>query len=215
MMKPTAKDYRIAAKEKLSGNWGPAMGAFVIFGLLVGALCSTGAGYILLFGSLYVGYAILLTRFIRNGKVDLNDLFVSFKKDFLNTLVFGILYNLFLTLWTMLFVIPGIVKGYSYSMAHYILADNPELSGIDAINASRKLMKGKKGRLFCLDFSFIGWIILSALTFGILTLWVGPWMDAAHTEFYESIKEEVLALIGKAAPVETALKEPSEESTEA
>jgi len=89
-------------------------------------------------------------------------------------------------------------------MAPYILADNPELSGNDAITASRKLMDGKKARLFCLDFSFIGWIILSVLTFGILFLWVGPWMEAARADFYESIKDEVPALIGKAAPAAEA-----------
>ena len=204
----------MSAKEKLSGNWGPAIGAFVVFGLLIGALSTTGAGYIILFGSIYIGYATLLTRFFRNGKIDFNDLFSAFKKDFLNTLVFGILYSIFLTLWIMLFVIPGIVKVYSYSMAPYILADYPELSGIDAITASRKLMKGKKGRLFCLDLSFIGWIILSALTCGILTLWVGPWMDAAHTDFYESIKDEVPAIIGRAAPIEKTVEAPAEESTE-
>lgn len=214
-MKQSARDYRMSAKERLSGNWGPAIGAFVVFGLLIGALSSTGAGYIILFGSIYVGYATLLTRFLRSGKIDFNDLFAPFKKDFLNTLVFGVLYTIFLTLWIMLFVIPGIIKAYSYSMAPYILADYPDISGIDAITASRKLMKGKKGRLFCLDLSFIGWVILSALTLGILTLWVGPWMDTAHTEFYESIKDEVPALIGRTEPSAEAAEAPADGSVEA
>lgn len=215
MIKPSAKDYRVAAKAQLSGNWGPAVGAFVVFGLLMGVLSYTGVGSLILFGAMMVGYVTLWTGLFRNGKIEFSDLFSGFKSDFVNTLIFGLLYNIFITLWTMLFFIPGIVKSYSYAMAPYILADNPELSGNDAITASRKLMNGKKGRLFCLDFSFIGWIILSVFTFGILVLWVGPWMEAARADFYESIKDEVPALIGKAveAPAEEAAAEEAAEAT--
>ena len=77
-------------------------------------------------------------------------------------------------------------------MAPYILADNPEMDGKAALDASKKLMYGKKGRLFCLHLSFIGWIILSAFTFGILYIcYVGPYIKAAEAAFYESIKYEV------------------------
>lgn len=202
MMKPSAKDYRVASKAKLSGNWGSAVGAYIVFALLMGIISSTGVGSLILYGAMIIGYAALWVNLSRNGKIDFYDLFNGFKNDFVNTLIFGLLYQIFIALWSMLFVIPGFVKIYSYSMAPYILADYPELSGNDAITASRKLMNGKKARLFGLDFSYIGWIILSALTFGILFLWVGPWMEAAHADFYESIKDEVPALIGKAAPAE-------------
>ena len=76
-------------------------------------------------------------------------------------------------------------------MAPYILMDHPEMTGGEAITASKNLMKGKKWKLFCLEFSFIGWILLSILTFGILLLWIEPWMQAAMAAFYESIKDEV------------------------
>ena len=217
MMKPSAKDYRMSAKAALSGNWGPSIGAYVLFALFLMIAGYTGVGSIILYGALIVGFSAIWLGLFRNGKIDFTDLFVGFKKDFINTLVFGLLYEIFITLWTMLFIIPGIVKSYSYSMAPYILADYPELSGNDAITASRKLMDGKKARLFCLDFSYIGWIILSLFTFGILLLWVYPWMYAARTDFYESIKDEVPALIGKAVeePAGAAEEVASDENTDA
>lgn len=90
----------------------------------------------------------------------------------------------------MLFVIPGIIKSYSYAMTFYIMADNPEIDGMEAITRSRQMMNGNKWRLFCLDFSFIGWFILCILTFGLLLLYVGPYMEAAHAAFYQSLKGE-------------------------
>lgn len=219
MMKASAKDYRMSAKEKLSGNWGSAIGAYVVFMLLLMVVAYTGIGSLILYGAMVVGFSALWIGLFRNGKIDFADLFSGFKKDFVNTLIFGLLYQIFITLWSMLFIIPGIVKMYSYSMAPYILADNPELSGNDAITASCKLMDGKKARLFCLDFSFIGWIILSVLTFGILLLWIEPWMYAARADFYESIKDEVPALIGKTveapAAEEAAEETPAEENKDA
>jgi len=209
----------MSAKAALSGNWGPAIGACVVFVLLLVVIAWTGVGSLILYGAMVVGFATLWVGLFRAGKIDFSNLFAGFKKDFVNTLVFGLLYQIFTTLWMMLFVIPGFIKIYSYAMAPYILADNPELSGNDAITASRKLMDGKKARLFCLDFSFIGWIILSMFTFGILLLWIEPWMQAARADFYESIKDEVPALIGKAveAPAaEEAVEEaPAEENKDA
>ena len=91
-------------------------------------------------------------------------------------------------LLALLFVIPGLIKSYSYAMTFYIMADNPGIDGNEAITRSRQMMDGNKWRLFCLDFSFIGWIILCMLTFGILFFYVGPYMEAAHAAFYQSLK---------------------------
>ena len=73
-------------------------------------------------------------------------------------------------------------------MSYYILKDNPGMDANEARKASIEMMKGHKWQLFCLEFSFIGWIILSILTFGILTLWVGPYMETAKAAFYEELK---------------------------
>ena len=86
-------------------------------------------------------------------------------------------------------MIPGIIAFYAYSMAPYIMVENPELSAKEAMKASKELMKGNKWRLFCLSFSFIGWDILAALSFGIGHIVLCPYVEAAGAAFYRAIKE--------------------------
>ena len=99
-----------------------------------------------------------------------------------------LLKGVFVLLWSLLFIIPGIIAGYSYAMTSYILAENPELTASEAIEQSKQMMYGHRWRLFCLQFSFIGWEILSALlTFGIGSLWITPYKQAATAAFYREI----------------------------
>jgi len=93
--------------------------------------------------------------------------------------------NILLGLWTLLFIIPGIVKGYSYAMSSFLLVQEPTLSSIDAITKSRKLMDGNKGKIFMLDLGYLGWYVLSLFTFGILFAWVVPWHQTARTLFMQ------------------------------
>ena len=93
-------------------------------------------------------------------------------------------------LWTCLFIIPGIIKSYSYRMVPYILADNPELGAVEAITLSRQMMDGNKGRAFLLDLSFIGWTILTIITLGIVGLfWANPYFYATDAELYRTLKD--------------------------
>ena len=119
-------------------------------------------------------------------KVSVGDLFVGFGK-FLEALAVNLLTSLYTFLWTLLFIVPGIIKTYSYSMAMYIKRDNPHLSANECIKLSKKLMDGHKWDLFCLHFSYIGWILLSGLTFGILFLWVAPKIQQAEYLFYKAV----------------------------
>ena len=105
-------------------------------------------------------------------------------------LVSMLLVGIYTFFWTILFYIPGIVKTYSYAMTPYILLDKPELSANEAITDSRMMMRGHKMELFLLDLSFIGWILLSILTCGILFIYVVPYMQAARAEFYRTLKGE-------------------------
>ena len=183
-----AKDFRKAAWGKLSGNWATAVVAYLIYALLMGVLSSVGFGTLVLGGVMSVGLYIVLMQIARNGSSGIENVFSGFRKGLGNNIVAGILVQLFTFLWALLFIIPGIVKAYSYSMTYMILADNPDMSPTEAIKASQAMMKGNKWRLFCLDLSFIGWILLTILTFGILGFWVTPYNLMAHVEFYESLK---------------------------
>ena len=93
-------------------------------------------------------------------------------------------------LWTLLFIIPGIIKSYEYSIIPYILADDPEISSKDAFKKAKQMMKGNKWRLFKLEFSFIGWFVLCVLTLGIGTFFLIPYINAANAEFYVELKNK-------------------------
>ena len=107
--------------------------------------------------------------------------------------VFGTLFlrDLFLWLWSLLFVIPGIIKSYSYRMVPYILKDEPDLSAREVIDRSRAMMKGHKWHAFILDLSFLGWMILAVLTLGVLSFfWVDPYIKSTNAALYTELKGE-------------------------
>lgn len=118
---------------------------------------------------------------------DFNVLTDGIKINAGENVILGLLISLFTFLWSLLLVIPGIVKSYSYAMAYYIKIDHPEYTAKQAIEESMIMMEGKKMKLFLLDLSFIGWIILGSLCFGIGTLWVTAYIQASRTEFYRDL----------------------------
>lgn len=190
-----AKDFRSEAWKKLSGKWGTAAVTTLVYEVILAAVASTtvfGIGAvagILVSGPLAVGFSIFALSIIRCQETKIEYLFYGFK-NFVNTFVLALVNSIFIFLWSLLFIVPGIIKALSYSMSYYIIADNPDMTPTEARNASIELMNGNKGRLFCLYLSFIGWIILSALTFGILTFWVVPYIHSAEAAFYESIRPQ-------------------------
>ncbi len=107
-------------------------------------------------------------------------------KNIAKTMFFRDLYTI---LWSLLFVIPGIVKSYEYQMIPYLLAENPQMTKEQAFAESKRMMDGQKWNAFVLDLSFIGWDILSAMTLGILGIfYVQPYMDATHAALYEALR---------------------------
>ena len=101
-----------------------------------------------------------------------------------------VLMTILIFLWSLLLVIPGIIKSFSYSMTPFILDEFPELSPSETIHRSRMMMKGHKFDLFWLYLSFIGWGILCLFTFGIGFLWLVPYMQTAEAAFYEEVKAD-------------------------
>lgn len=112
----------------------------------------------------------------------------AYLKIFGKALGLRIVMTIFIFLWSLLFIIPGIVAAYRYSMATYIMAENPDIGIMEAIDASKAMMADRKWNLFCLDISFIGWIILCGFTFGLGYLLLHPYMESAKAHFYLTLK---------------------------
>lgn len=190
-----ARDYRRAAWEKLRGKWGTMAIATLIYALILGACGALSLIYIggfaalFLTGAFALGLAIMALAAARKQEVRAAQLFDGFK-NYGSSLALYLLIAIFTALWTLLFIIPGIVKAYSYSMSWYILADNPQMGANEARKRSMELMRGNKWRLFCLHCSFIGWLLLCILTLGILTLWIAPYLQTAQAEFYRDLIAE-------------------------
>lgn len=188
-----ARDYRQEAwglfkeNDANGSRWLNAILAFVVVYLILGAVSFTAIGSLILSGPLILGLSDLLIRMRRNETWSFGALFDGFN-NFGTVFALHFLNSLFIALWSLLLVVPGIIKALSYSMSMFILRDNPTISQSEARMRSIEMMNGNKGRLFCLQLSFIGWIILCGLTFGILTLWIAPVMKAANIAFYEDIK---------------------------
>ncbi len=175
--------------NKIFGEcWLFALLVCLLSSVINGAASAVPFGTLIIVGPISVGVAGVFMATARTGeKPKIENMFNGFK-DFPSNLLLGLMISLFTALWTLLFIIPGIVKSYSYSMAYYIKNDHPEYDWKQCINESQKMMKGHKGRLFCLHLSFIGWILLGALCCGVGILWVIPYISVANVEFYNDLK---------------------------
>lgn len=150
------------------------------------ALAASFAWYVL--GSvIQLGYARFNLDLTGGADARLESLFDYFRW-FKTAFCARFLTGLFIFLWSLLLIIPGIVAAYTYAMVPYILAEDPDMTASDAIAVSKRMMEGNRWRLFCLEFSFIGWIILSAFTLGIGNLFLTPYRAAAKAAFYRDLR---------------------------
>lgn len=188
------KVFRENAKAQLGGSifsntWLMALLACLIADLILSAASSFVVGTILVSGFLAYGLCHVFLQLVRGqkDKVELGDLFSGGNK-FGELLVLSFMQGLFTFLWTLLFIIPGIIKSIAYSMAFYIKYDHPEYDWRQCLNESQRMMKGHKWQYFCLQLSFIGWILLGTLCCFVGVLWVVPYMSASAANFYENLK---------------------------
>ena len=137
-------------------------------------------------GAVELGICAYFSKLALGVNADINDEFAYFKY-FGKALGLRVVISVFTFLWSLLFVIPGIVAAYRYSMATYLMAEHPEMGIMEAIDASKQMMDGNKWSLFCLDISFIGWSILASLTFGIGDLFLTPYTRMATAHFYMNL----------------------------
>lgn len=185
-----------AAKSQIKGK----IGILFVITLIIG-LVSAAAGMLLavipvvgpLIAAIIItpAFSLSLMRVYLNlaagNGVDAKDAFCGFD-DFWSAFKVTFLVGLFTFLWTLLLVVPGIIKSYSYSMSMYILAENKGKPALECINESKAMTNGHKMDLFVLDISFIGWGLLCFITFGIAAIWVTPYMQATYTNAYKSLK---------------------------
>ena len=168
--------------------WLMAVLVSFIHGAVMGVGSNIPAGALILIGPMSYGMAYVFLKQARdNQPINVGDLFKGFVNDFGGTFMIGLMTGLFTALWSLLFVIPGIVKSYAYAMTPFIMAENPNMSASEAIAASQQLMEGHKGELFTLDLTFIGWDLLAALTLNIGHLILNPYKNAAHAAFYKDL----------------------------
>ena len=185
-------ELRAEARVALTDKW--VMGAVttLVFGAVSGA-----ASYIPVVGTILValtmmyGYSIVMLSVMRGGEMNIGGFFDGFN-DFGRIVGTKLLQAIYTFLWTLLLVIPGIIKNYSYAMTDFILKDQPELANNAAIEKSIAMMDGNKMKLFLLDLSFIGWAILCLFTFGIGFLFLQPYVQSAHAAFYEDLKAQTV-----------------------
>ena len=186
---PRNKEIRRAARYALKGNWTQAVLTTLVYTLVAAAAGSIPLVGLLIVCPLSFGFMLCFLRLVRgeDSSEMVGDQFSVFSK-YGRYLGVSLLYTLYVFLWSLLLIIPGIIKSYAYAMTPYVANDHPELDADDCIHESRMMMKGNKWKLFCMDLSFIGWAILCLFTLGIGFLWLQPWIESSHAKFYEELK---------------------------
>lgn len=184
---------RAEARQALQGKWPMSAVAALIYSIVAGGLSAIPfiGGLYSLFIGLPVAYGIAIVMFgVFKGKdVDFGVLFEGFQ-DYSRIFVTKLLQGIYTALWSLLLVVPGVIKYYSYAMTDYILKEEPEMKNNAAIEKSMAMMENNKMKLFLLDLSFIGWALLAIVTFGIGFLFLQPYMQVSRAAFYEDLKAQ-------------------------
>lgn len=211
----TNQEYKNAALAVLKGNWAPAVVCTIVMMVISVGISLLSSSSALVTDptstlALVISMAVLLLSFFfllplgfgyyqsfkllcEEGDNRLTaNMFRQAFGIYGRNLAAGLLMILYVFLWTLLFIIPGVIKSFAYAMIPFILKDYPELSANQAISLSQKMMKGHKFDYFWLMLSFIGWYLLGVLSLGLGYLWLIPYCYTATVGFYEDVKKEYL-----------------------
>lgn len=210
------KDLMAEARMALSGNWGMAILGYVLYFALimsfslflassiffvsmvsaVGGTSSVTAVTAMQFvaqmveflvsGAFMAGFMGFFLGIAQEGEARLELLFVGFRR-FWKSFGTYFLYGLFVFLWSLLFIIPGIIAAFRYAMAFFIIADDEDCGALEALGRSKEMMKGNKWKFFCLHWRFFGWGLLCTII-PIGFLWLVPYMQTSFAKFYEDVK---------------------------
>lgn len=199
--------FKSKARENLTGNWL----VLVVIAILVMIVTNSDVGnttsYVrngvnfevrrnfgsilnLIFGGpVLLGVANVYLELSREGRARFERFLDGFKR-FADAFILNIVTTLFIVLWALLFIIPGIIAAIRYSMAYLIMSENPDVGPMEAINLSKRMMDGHKTEFFSFVLSFFGWFILGIVTFGLGFLFLSPYYNASKVEFYRALKGE-------------------------
>ena len=192
----TRQEIKQIAKERLRENRGNCIGVYVLFVIAASVLggVTMGLAALVLMPVLTVAVSGWYLRVYRGENLSVSDWFTGMFDGFGRKWLGMFWMGLKVFLWSLLFLIPGIIKGFAYFLTPYILAEYPNVAAKDATVLSDKMTKGYKMDIFVAELSFLGWILLSALTFGILQIvHVGPYMNLTFSGIYEELKQNALA----------------------
>lgn len=179
------------ARESLKGKWGLAVGTYLVYIIIAVVIqiipIAGHFAFFIISGPFALGLAFFSLSISRNQDPKLEQIFKGFN-NFGTALGAYLLMFLFILLWLILLIIPGIIAALSYSMTFLILADDDSINAMEAIKKSKKMMDGYKWKFFCLMLRFLGWAILSILTFGIGFFWLMPYIQVTVAKFYDDLK---------------------------
>lgn len=187
----TNAELKALAKARLKNNWGTAILVILLQGVItyVVGIALPGIGNIaslILSGPLTFGVTYVYVQFSYGQSAQVGDAFKGFSY-FGNTFLLYLLRAIFVALWSLLLVVPGIMKAYSYAMATYLMVQEPSISAQDALKKSEQCMKGHRMEMFMLVLSFFGWWMLCIVTFGVATLFVAPYLNETLILFFQQL----------------------------
>ena len=189
--------------------WGTLVVCSLAYGVLVGlpSLISSVVSRLSVALGTLIGFPLFLVSLVISGpltyglcrifhkvtlgekRVDMKDLFCGFREELGESFLLGLMRSLYIFLWSLLLIVPGIVKSYSYSMAFFIQQESKDKTWRACLDESKMLTDGYKGKLFLMDLSFIGWYIVGLLCLGVGVLWVEVYHTEARAHFYEDLKK--------------------------
>lgn len=200
----TNTEIRALSASQMQGNWKAAVIITLIYVVIEAVAMAFGqmgnfaayVSYLLMYlfvlFPLAFGFYLTFLALVRDGKpLDVKDFFEGFNtKFYTKAIVVQLLVAIFVFLWSLLLIVPGVIKACSYILAPFIVAENPDISAMDAIKRSEQMMEGHKMSIFLISLGMLGCIILSLLLLGIPMLWVVPYYMSVYSNFYLEVKNE-------------------------
>ena len=177
----TSSALDLGNSPSLLPDWIPAVATVMLVAAIIYAIL-----YFVVGSVIAIGYAKFNLDVVDHGEVKMGTIF-SCMHMWKTAVVTRLLTSLIIFLWSLLLIIPGIMAAYSYAMTDYILAENPDMKATEAMKVSKEMMKGNRFRLFCLELSFIGWVIVCLFTCGLGAFVLKPYEEAAYAAFYREV----------------------------